>query len=65
MARSSKLNLSVTIIFWILSILLYCYNYKTGLAALYFLSVLHVILEFPLNAFVIKQIFMPLKKIIQ
>lgn len=61
----SKLNLSVTIIFWILSILLYCYNYKTGLAALYFLSVLHVILEFPLNAFVIKQIFMPLKKIIQ
>lgn len=41
--------LAVVIILWIFSILLYAYNYKTGLMALYFLSLLHVFLEFPLN----------------
>ena len=34
---------------WIASVLLYAYNYKTGLMVLYFLSMLHVLLEFPLN----------------
>jgi hypothetical protein len=28
---------------------IYIYNYKVGLKALYFLSILHVVLEFPLN----------------
>lgn len=34
---------------WILSVALYAYDYYTGLVALYFLSMLHVLLEFPLN----------------
>jgi hypothetical protein len=34
---------------WIMSVGLYAYDYKTGLIALYFLSMLHVFLEFPLN----------------
>ena len=37
------------VVLWVLSVLLYVYNYKTGLMALYFLSMLHVFLEFPLN----------------
>jgi len=42
---------------WILSVVLYFYDYKTGLTALFFLSFLHVFLEFPLNALTIKEIF--------
>lgn len=34
---------------WILAVALYVSNYHTGLMALYFLSFLHVVLEFPLN----------------
>lgn len=34
---------------WLLSLALYAYSYETGMIALYFLSVLHVMLEFPLN----------------
>jgi hypothetical protein len=41
--------LAAVIVLWIFSVLLYVYNYKTGLTALYFLSMLHVFLEFPLN----------------
>jgi hypothetical protein len=37
------------IILWAASVALYAYDYKTGLIALYFLSMLHVFLEFPLN----------------
>lgn len=36
-------------VLWGLSIALYAYNYEVGLYALYFLSFLHVFLEFPLN----------------
>ena len=41
--------LATVIALWILSVVLYLYDYKTGLMALYFLSMLHVFLEFPLN----------------
>ena len=41
--------LAVVIALWIFSVLLYLYSYKTGLMALYFLSLLHVFFEFPLN----------------
>ena len=41
--------LAAVIALWVFSVLLYLYNYKTGLMALYFLSMLHVFLEFPLN----------------
>ncbi len=36
-------------VLWFISIGLYAYNYEVGLMALYFLSFLHVFLEFPLN----------------
>ena len=36
-------------VLWGLSIALYAYSYQVGLMALYFLSFLHVFLEFPLN----------------
>jgi hypothetical protein len=38
-----------SIVIWIASIALYYFDYKTGLVALFFLSLLHVFLEFPLN----------------
>ncbi len=41
--------LASVIVLWLGSIALYAYDYKTGLIALYFLSMLHVFLEFPLN----------------
>jgi len=34
---------------WIISLAIYARDYTTGMAALYFLSILHVMLEFPLN----------------
>jgi hypothetical protein len=34
---------------WASSIVLYIYDYKTGFLALFFLSMMHVFLEFPLN----------------
>lgn len=47
----------VTIIIWCISILLYWYDYKTGFIALFFLSIVHVVLEFPLNIRSVKGIF--------
>ena len=44
-----KQQLVTVIAIWVSSVLLYAYNYKTGLMVLYFLSMLHVLLEFPLN----------------
>ncbi len=41
--------LASVLVLWLASVALYAYNYKTGLIALYFLSMLHVFLEFPLN----------------
>lgn len=45
----SKKWLLTTVVLWIVSVALYAYDYKTGLLALFFLSMLHVFLEFPLN----------------
>jgi hypothetical protein len=44
-----KRTLFVTILLWLLSVVLYIIDYNIGLKALYFLSFLHVFLEFPLN----------------
>lgn len=44
-----KKVLFITIALWLLSVALYLYDYNFGLKALYFLSFLHVFLEFPLN----------------
>ena len=37
-------------VLWIVSVALYWYDYATGLAALFFLSMVHVFFEFPLDA---------------
>ena len=42
---------------WILAVSIYMYDFKTGYIALFFLSFLHVFLEFPLNIISIKEIF--------
>lgn len=34
---------------WLVALAVYIYNYDAGMIALYFLSILHVMLEFPLN----------------
>jgi hypothetical protein len=44
-----KRTLMITITIWLCSVVLYIINYNIGLKALYFLSFLHVFLEFPLN----------------
>ena len=44
-----KTRLILVGVLWIASLLLYAISYKLGLHALYFLSLLHVYLEFPLN----------------
>jgi len=43
-------------IIWVLSILLYLYDYQIGLLALLFLSMLHVFSEFPLNIVTIRSL---------
>ncbi len=47
----------VLLLFWLASISLYWYDYKTGFIVLVFLSIMHVFLEFPLNIISIKGIF--------
>ncbi len=44
-----KARFAIVIIFWVVSISLYIYNYTMGLLWLFFLSYLHVLLELPLN----------------
>ena len=44
-----KMWLALTAVVWIASVALYYYDYRVGLLALFFLSMLHVFLEFPLN----------------
>lgn len=55
--KTTKVKISVIIMIWILSVLLYLYNYKTGLYWLYLLSLTHVILEFPLDITSVKNLF--------
>ena len=47
--KTPVLNLTVVLVLWVTSVLLYAFDYKTGLIALFFLSFLHVFMEFPLN----------------
>jgi len=44
-----KRVLIATISLWLLSIAIYAYDYTLGMNVLFFLSFLHVFLEFPLN----------------
>jgi hypothetical protein len=59
--KVSKPRLISAFAIWALSVGLYFYDYKLGLAALFFLSVLHVFLEFPLNHLTFVGIFKELK----
>ncbi|MCC6187181.1 MAG: hypothetical protein IT256_08530 [Chitinophagaceae bacterium] len=52
-----KSRLFIILALWLGSVLLYLYDYKVGLIALFFLSFLHIILEFPLNIVSIKGIY--------
>lgn len=45
----SKRRSIFIIVLWLGSLALYAYDYVAGMTALYFMSVLHVLLEFPLN----------------
>lgn len=47
--KISVLRWTVIIIIWAASVCLYFYDYQTGMKWLFMLSLLHVILEFPLN----------------
>lgn len=42
-------TLTITGVIWVISVMLYAKSYDLGLKWLYFLSFLHVLLEFPLN----------------
>ncbi|MBS1635748.1 MAG: hypothetical protein JST26_07470 [Bacteroidetes bacterium] len=42
-------TLVITLVIWIASVAIYRYDYNIGIKALFFLSFLHVFLEFPLN----------------
>lgn len=53
----SKSKIRTIIAIWLISISIYSYNFKIGFVLLSFLSVLHVLLEFPLNAITIKELF--------
>jgi len=44
-----KSRIGVIAALWLASLGLHAYNYDMGMAILYFLSILHVMLEFPLN----------------
>lgn len=60
-----KKTLFITIALWIFSVVLYVIDYNIGLKALYFISFLHVFLEFPLNIVSFQGIFksiLPVKK---
>jgi hypothetical protein len=46
---TSKTRLGIIAAIWIASISFYLYDYRTGIIVLFFLSFLHVFLEFPLN----------------
>lgn len=46
----SKRSLYLVLALWFMSLALYWYDYRTGLLALFALSLLHVFLELPLNA---------------
>lgn len=50
------------LLIWIGSIALYIYDFRTGFIALFFLSFLHVLLEFPLNIITIKELLLFSKK---
>ena len=58
----NRKKMTAAVVIWIASVLLYYINYRLGLAALFVLSMLHVVLEFPLNINSIVSLVKPLPK---
>ncbi|MQP51250.1 MULTISPECIES: hypothetical protein [unclassified Flavobacterium] len=54
--KISKRKSIVILTLWLLSISIYLYDYTLGLSVLLFLSVLHVLVEFPLNIITISSL---------
>lgn len=59
-----KRELQSIFVIWIASVVLYIYNYSLGLFALFFLSLLHVLLEFPLDHNTFIGIYKETKKLV-
>jgi hypothetical protein len=55
--NTSSQKLFVLILLWVISVSLYFYDYRIGLGVLFFLSLLHVTLEFPLNILSMQVVF--------
>ncbi|WP_291726947.1 hypothetical protein [Bernardetia sp.] len=47
--KIDKIRLFVALFLWLISLGIYFYDFKVGILTLYFLSMLHVFMEFPLN----------------
>ena len=60
--KLTKKKSLVILVIWILSLSIYLYDYKIGLALLFVLSLIHVFAEFPLNMISIKGIFSSILK---
>ena len=58
---STKVKI-ITFIVWLISISLYAFNYTVGILSVFILSLLHVLLEFPLNIISVKGIILLLGK---
>lgn len=54
--KTERKRMMVILLIWLLSVAVYAYDYITGMKVLFFLSFLHVFLEFPLNILTIKGI---------
>ena len=58
----SKRKIVTISVIWVTSIFLYWYSYKVAFLVLFFLSITHVVLEFPLNVTSVKGIISKLRK---
>ena len=59
--KVDKRKMYITLSLWIACCLMFYFNYRIGLVAIYVLSMLHIILEFPLNVASIKSLFLSTK----
>jgi hypothetical protein len=58
--KIEKKKLIVAMAVWVIAVTLYTVNFRAGSVALFVLSALHVILEFPLNMLSIKEVTKPI-----
>jgi hypothetical protein len=52
-----KIKFVVSAILWLASLALYAVDFRLGFAAIFALSILHIVLEFPLNFVSLRSIF--------